>query len=211
MRQDDLDVGQLRHPVRIPLEGNVTVIVYGTERVHQLLHGQRALPDQLRDVLSVLFAVIMQMHVPDVGAEVGDRGLRLLSRLRHSPVHIPDRGQVVVGEIVEQVSELAGVGKGARGLDEQRHGAVAHDIQELPDGGLARVKALFLRVKADELYPEIHRRAEAIGEFAQEQIRGEIKAGDRQTLADQVAARRGRKLRVRGTPLALEQSAGNIV
>ena len=55
-------------------------------------------------------------------------------------VHVPGRAQAVVGEVVQQVAQTAGIGIGAGGLDQQRDGGVAHHLQQgghaLHAGGL---------------------------------------------------------------------------
>ena len=105
MGEDDLHVRDLGHPVRIPFKRNKPVIVDGAQRVHELLQGKKSVPDELRHRRAVFLCEIMNVYMPHIGTEVGDGPLRILSRGHKGGIHVPERGETVVGKTVQKIPE----------------------------------------------------------------------------------------------------------
>ena len=105
MGEDDLHIRDLGHPVRIPFKRNKPVIVDGAQRVHELLQGKKSVPDELRHRRAVFLCEIMNVYMPHIGTEVGDGPLRILSRGHKGGIHVPERGETVVGKTVQKIPE----------------------------------------------------------------------------------------------------------
>ena len=131
MREDDLPVGQVFHPFRLPLERDEAVVVDGREGVHDFPDGEITLAD---DSICAGLVAVTEMHVLDIGPKVGDGVGRAFAEVAVRMMNVPKGRQLVAGEVVHQVAQQRGIGIYAAGLDQDgdaallRHGDEAGEV-----------------------------------------------------------------------------------
>ena len=103
VRQDDVQVLKFLEPRRLPLQRYVSGIVYALQRAHDLVHREVALADQFELIFA---ARVSHVDVLYVCSEVRDRLRRRFIKISIRVVYVPEHGDLVAGETVEQVAEF---------------------------------------------------------------------------------------------------------
>ena len=153
--ENHFGIVNFREPFFLPFHGNIAVVVDGSDGVHDLLNGQGAFADDL-EVPPVIG--VSQMHMVDISAEVGD-GVR--GGFPFFPVGMmdaPERRQLIAGEVVHQIPELACVGENIAGLDEDLHIPFLGFGEELFQHGDAAVHIVLAGADGNIGYAEVLRR-----------------------------------------------------
>ena len=215
MREDDLHVRDLGHPVRIPFQRNEAVVIDGTQGIHQLFQGKEAASDQFRHRLVVNFPVIMDMHMPDISAQIGDGLFRVFLREIAGGVHIPERRQPVVGKTVQKVPQSLRVRVEFTGLYQDDDRLCPHPVKNVPDhigtgAGIGRGS-----MDPDIGNSQIDRDPDALLHLPHKRrirkVRNRIDTGNRESVADQAPPDGGGKFRIGRTLLARENRSCDIV
>ena len=113
-------VAQLLIPEGVPFEGDEAGVVDRAQGVEHGGDGQAPLADDRVSRPPVLNDRVLEMHVLHIGAQVRDRRLRALVKQAVGMLHVPEGGQVVLGEALQHLPQPEGVGVEAAGLQQQR-------------------------------------------------------------------------------------------
>ena len=192
MWEDDLRVGQVGHPFRLPLERDEPVIVDGGQRLHHAADGQRALADE---VIAAVVVRVAQVNVADVGTKVFDGRVGGFAVVPVGMVHIPERAQLVAGKRIEQRAQPGRVGKDAAGLEQDRDPLrLGGGEERFECGGDPRV-VIALRSHGDirtlHVVRQLHEGCHGLGAVLARDVAGGIEARDAQALLPELPRRRG--------------------
>ena len=107
VRENDVAVGEIEHPFGLPLERYKPVVIDRRQGLHHIGNREVALAD---NVVAVGVVAVAKVHVLDVCAKVGDCLRRRFALVAEGVVHIPNDGNLVAGEKVEQIAQQRSVG-----------------------------------------------------------------------------------------------------
>ena len=192
MRENDLRVGQVGHPFRLPLERDEPVIVDGGQRLHHAADGQRALADE---VIAAVVVRVAQVDVADVGAEVFDGRVGGFAVVPVGMVHVPERAQLIAGERVEQRAQPGRVGKDAAGLEQDRDPLrLGGGEERFERGGDPRVVIAPCGhgdIRTLHVVRQLHEGGHGLSAVLARDVAGSIEARDAQALLPELPRRRG--------------------
>ena len=123
LREHDARVVHVLAPVAHPLQRHEALVVDGAQREHHVGDGQVALAHHAVGEHAVAVDGVLDVHMLDVVAQVGQRLLGGLAHEAIRMVQIPQRADAVRGKVGQQVAQARGVGVHAVGLHQQHHAA----------------------------------------------------------------------------------------
>ena len=215
MRQNDLNILKSFHPVRIPLERYITVVVDRAKGVHEILKRKLAFTDQFGNDFSILLPTVMNVHMFYICTQICDRRFGALSALEHSCVHIPEGCKPVVRETIQEIAQTARIRVGIRSLDKYSHRFFSDYIKENAERLHTFFRIALRSMNADAAYAEIHGYRETFRELSDEIRRSEVLYGvdtrQLKMICNQMPSYGCRPLRVRRTALSAEDRAVYII
>ena len=119
-REHHAGIGKLARPALDPLERHVAVVADAEQGVKHFLERQVAVAHQAVFEHAVLHGAVLHMDVADVVAEVRNGFLGRFAHVAVRMVHIPQRGNALAVDGVEQLSEAFCIGVNTVRFDQQR-------------------------------------------------------------------------------------------
>ena len=131
MGENDGRVAQVRRPALDPFEGDVPLVIDGAQGEHHIVDGQIALAHKAVFDLAVFHDGILRVDIFNVCAEVLHRGFRRFAGDAVRVMDVPQGGDVVAGDLVQDFGKALGITVNAVCLHRQgdagrfRHGGEA--------------------------------------------------------------------------------------